>query len=141
MSQGFGQGPGQPQGFGQPPAGGGGGGFGAPPGGGGFGAPPGGAPPAGGGSASGMAIAALVLGIASWFCGGIFLSIPGAIIGKIELGKIDRGESAAAGSGMAKAGFWISVINVAATLIFGLLYCIFMIFVASSTPSGGTYSY
>jgi hypothetical protein len=73
-----------------------------------------------------MAIAALVLGIASWVMCGPVLSIPGAIVGKMEMGKIERGESAAAGATLAKAGFWISVANLA---LAGVLICIYGIMI------------
>ena len=133
----FGQPPGggwgPPPGGAPPPGGGGfspapGGAFGPPPQQGGFGQPPGGGfNPAPGGqqqSASGMAIAAIVLACLSFVCGGIFLSIPGAIVAKIEMGKIERGESPKAGEQLAKIGFWISIANIA---LFAVIICIYMV--------------
>jgi hypothetical protein len=145
---GFGTPPPGGGGFGTPPPGGGfgtpppGGGFGTPPGGGGFGTPPGGGgfgpspggfgpPPGGpvnGGSASGMAIAALVMAIGSWVACGIFLSVPAMIVAKMEMGKIDRGESAPAGAGMAKAAFWVGAANVGLTVALVCIYGIIMVF-------------
>jgi hypothetical protein len=64
-------------------------------------------PPAG---ASGRAIASLVLGILSLVLCGFFTSVPAAILGKMELNAIGRGESPAAGRGIAMAGFWIGIV-------------------------------
>ncbi len=63
-------------------------------------------------SPSGMAIASLVLGIASWFALPLIGAIGGAILGKIELNKIERGESPEAGETLAQIGFWASVANI-----------------------------
>lgn len=153
-------------GFGQPPGGGGfgtppegsppGGGYGPPAGGGGFGPPgsyPGGTPfgpPPGGGfgpppggppqpqSASPMAITSLVLLVVSLLCG-LFASIPGAIIAKVELGKIERGESPEAGKTFAQIGFWG---NLAITFIGLLGICLYIAFVAMAVggaAAGGGY--
>jgi hypothetical protein len=60
--------------------------------------------------------------------GGPFLSLPGLICGKMELGKIERGESSEAGKQFAQIGMWVSVANFAFFfLIMGGL-CIFYIF-------------
>lgn len=130
---------GQPQsgGFGQPQ----GGGFGPPPGGGGGFGPQGGGyggPPAAQGGAGPMAIASLILGIMSFFVCPFFLSVPGAIIGKLEMGKIERGESPAAGLGLAKAGFYISLINVALTVI-GVCGYFAIVFLFFGLASAGSY--
>lgn len=159
---GFGQPPGG-GGFGTPPGGSspgggfgppGGGGFG-PPGGGGFG-PPGSSPgsfgqPPGGGfgppmgsppeSASPMAITSLVLALVSFMMCGPFTAIPGAIIGKIELGKIERGESPQAGKTFAQIGFWA---NVALSVLYVLIICgylaiVFLFVGAAAAGSSGGY--
>lgn len=136
--------------FGQPPGGGGfgpppggsspGGAFGPPGGGSGFGPPPGGgygAPPE---SASPMAITSLVLALVSFMMCGPFTAIPGAIIGKIELGKIERGESPMAGKTFAQIGFWI---NLGLSVLYLLGFCayiaiiVFAIGASAATSTGG----
>jgi hypothetical protein len=145
--------------FGQPPGGGGfgpppgssPGGFGPPPGGGGFGPPPGGpygqppgggyGPPMGGPpqGASGMAIASLVLAIVSFVMCGPFTAIPGLIIGKIELGKIERGESPESGKILAQIGFWA---NTGLSVLYLLFICLYVIIiVAAIGTSASTSSY
>jgi hypothetical protein len=80
----------------------------------GFGTPPQNAPiapaPAQNQSASGMAIAALICGIGAWVAAGPLLSIPGWILGKMELNRIARGESPEAGKQFAQIGYWASMI-------------------------------
>lgn len=146
--------------FGQPPGGGGfgpppgsspGGGFGPPPGGGGFGPPPGGGgfgPPPGGGygppmgappqGASGMAIASLVLAIVSFMMCGLLTSIPGLIIGKMELGKIERGESPEAGKLLAQIGFWG---NVGVSVLWLLIMCLYAVIFVAAIASAPSSSY
>jgi uncharacterized membrane protein YjgN (DUF898 family) len=82
-------------------------------------------PPAGSNS---KAVIALVLGIASVFCCGIFTGIPAAILGKMEMDAIKQGRSPESNMGMAKAGFWIGIVGsvlfilgIVLTLFFGLL--------------------
>jgi hypothetical protein len=62
----------------------------------------------------------------SWVLCGIFFSIPAAILAKMELGKIDRGESSAAGRGLAQAAFWIAVVNVVLTVVGVCAYFVIM---------------
>lgn len=66
--------------------------------------------------ASGKATAAMILSIVSLFTCGPFLSIPGMIMGKLEMNAITQGQSSPAGMGYAKAGFWIGLIST-------VLYC------------------
>ncbi|AWS42129.1 DUF4190 domain-containing protein [Streptosporangium sp. 'caverna'] len=117
----------QPGGYGPPQGGGydssggyGSGGYGTPPGGhdpyGGYGY---GAPPPRGNN--GMAIAALVMGIAGLFACGI-TSIVGAVLGHISLSQIKRtGEE---GRGMAIAGLVLSYFGIACWVLVlgGLLF-------------------
>jgi hypothetical protein len=110
----------QPGGYG-PPQGGGydsSGGYGS----GGYGTPPGGHDPYGGygygapqpRGNNGMAIAALVMGIAGLFACGI-TSIVGAVLGHISLSQIKRtGEE---GRGMAIAGLVLSYFGIACWLL------------------------
>jgi len=133
-SGGFGPPPGSsPGAFGPPPGSSPGAPFGQPPGG-AFGPPMGGPPPQG---ASGLAIAALVMACLSFVCGGFFLSIPAAIMAKVELGKIARGESSQAGETLSKAAFWVSIGNIALYVaIFCLYAVIFMMAIAGSASQG-----
>ena len=73
---------------------------------------------------SGKAIASMVLSIISIFTCGPFLSIPGLIIGKMEMNEIAAGRAPAAGLGYAKAGFWIGIVVTALSCLVGILYAV-----------------
>jgi Domain of unknown function (DUF4190)/zinc-ribbon domain len=73
------------------------------------------------------AIASLILSILSIFTCGPLLSIPGLIIGKMEMNDIAAGRAPAAGLGYAKAGFWIGVVVTALSCLVGILYAVLMI--------------
>jgi hypothetical protein len=61
--------------------------------------------------ASGMAIAALVLGILGIpCCCGVFTALPAAVLGFIEYGRIGRGTSSPKGKGMAIAGIVLGIL-------------------------------
>lgn len=60
--------------------------------------------------ASGRATAALILSLLSLVTCLPFLSIPGMILGKLEMNAIAQGQASAAGLGYAKAGFWVGLI-------------------------------
>ena len=131
----FGPPPGSsPGGFGPPPGSSPGGGSGQPPGG-GFGPPMGGPPQ----SASGLAIAALVMACVSFVCGSIFLSIPAAIMAKVELGKIARGESSPAGESLSKAAFWVAIGNIAFFAVIMCIYAVFFVLAFAGSASQSTY--
>ncbi len=89
-------------------------------------------PPANAG-ASQKAIIALVLAIAALICCGPFTGIPAAIVGWMELGAIDRGESSPAGKWMAQVGLWGGI---ACTVIHVVIYFFYVIFamLAASNP-------
>jgi hypothetical protein len=62
--------------------------------------------------ASGMAIAALVLGILGLpCCCGCLTGVPALIVGFIENGKINRGESSSKGKGFAITGIILGLIS------------------------------
>ncbi|MBZ0203446.1 MAG: DUF4190 domain-containing protein [Ignavibacteria bacterium] len=88
-------------------------------------------PPAGnmgaGGSASTNAIIALVAGILSYIFCPFILGIVAWIMGKGELGKIDRGESSEAGRTLAKIGMWLGIVNVILSVLFGLVYVLIIV--------------
>ena len=69
------------------------------------------------GGASGRAIGAMVLSLVSLFTCGPFLSIPGAILGKMELDAIRSGQAPPAGETFAKIGFY-------AGIALTVLYCL-----------------
>ncbi len=72
--------------------------------------------------ASGLATTALILSIVGILCCGV-ASIIGIILGVIELGKINKGESSEKGRGYAKAAIIIGI----ATLAIGILLNIILI--------------
>ena len=80
-----------------------------------------------GGSASTNAIIALIAGILSYIFCPFILGIAAWIMGKGELGKIDRGESAEAGRSMAKIGMWLGIVNVILSVLFGLVYVLIIV--------------
>lgn len=67
--------------------------------------------------ASGLAIATLVLGIGAWTILPILGAVAGAILGWVELNNIKRGESPAAGKTITQIGFWLSVANLALSVL------------------------
>lgn len=66
---------------------------------------------------SGMAWATLGLGISAWLLLPIIAAFIGAILGWIELKKIEAGESAKAGKTITQVGFWLSVVNIVLSLL------------------------
>ncbi len=82
--------------------------------------------------ASGRAVASLVLGIISIVMCGFIAGIPAAILGKMELNAIERGQAPAAGKGLATAGFWMGAIVSGCTCLATIGYVILAITAASS---------
>jgi hypothetical protein len=74
--------------------------------------------------ASGMAIAALVLGILGFCCCGFITGVPALIIGWIENSKINRGESSQRGKGFAIVGIVLGVVSLVFACL-GLLWTFF----------------
>ena len=70
--------------------------------------------------ASSLATTALILSIVGIFCCGI-ASIIGIILGVIELGKINKGESSEKGRGYAKAAIIIGVAMIAIGVIVNVI--------------------
>jgi uncharacterized membrane protein len=115
----------------------------------GFGGPPVGAfpppptqPP---GKASGLAIAAMVVGIIaapSGFCLGLIgliFAIVGVVLSRMELNKIARGEAPAEGHRYAKIGFWCSIagfIGFGVSIILYVLLVIAQLMLGSMDQSG-----
>ncbi|NUR08203.1 MAG: DUF4190 domain-containing protein [Nocardioidaceae bacterium] len=128
-----GQGPDDQSGAPQDPYGQGGqGGQGGQPGQpGGYGAPP---PPPGYGGAPGYgyaapqtskkAIWALVLGILSLLCCGIFAGIPALILGMQAKREIASSAGSQTGAGMAQAGFILGIISIALSALYVVLFIV-----------------
>ncbi len=73
------------------------------------------------GSASGRSVAAMILSIVSIPTCGPFLSIPGLILGKMEMNAIRDGKAPQAGETFAKIGFYLGV---AVTVLYCLLFLV-----------------
>ena len=74
-------------------------------------------PPVVGGSASGRSIASMVLSIIGIAGCGPLTSIPGMILGKVEMNAIKEGRAPKAGDIFAKVGFYLG-------LVVTVLYCL-----------------
>jgi hypothetical protein len=85
-----------------------------------------------GGSASTNAIIALVCGILSYIFCPFILGIVAWIMGKGELGKIERGESSEAGRTFAKIGMWLGIVNVILTILAGLFYIVVFVLIMAT---------
>jgi len=77
-----------------------------------------------------LALALSLLGCLG--CGGCVTAIIGAIIGKMELGKIDRGESPEAGRTFAKVGFILGTVVTILSVLFTIAYVIFVVVMGAS---------
>src|SRR5215510_12278728 len=84
--------------------------------------------------ASGRAIASLILSIVSIFICGFFTSIPGMILGKMEMNAIRQGQAPTAGEGIAKAGFYIGLV-VTSLYGLGILAYVFLIVLGLAAAS------
>lgn len=88
-----------------------------------------------GGTASGRAITALILAIASFFCCGIVTAIPALILGRMEESAINRGESAEAGRIFAKIGWVLGLVSIVLTCV-GMMIGLFYVMVAGVSIGG-----
>ncbi|MEW6127908.1 MAG: DUF4190 domain-containing protein [Acidobacteriota bacterium] len=73
-------------------------------------------------SASGRAITAMILSIVGVFLCGLFASIPGMILGKMEINAIDEGRAPLAGKGFAQTGFYVGMVGTGLSLLCGGFY-------------------
>lgn len=88
-----------------------------------------------------MAVAALICGIGSWVVLPFVAAVAGVIIGKMEINKIDAGESPEAGRTLAQIGYYASIANIVVTLLSSIAACCFlfiipMIFMGAAAGSG-----
>ena len=90
--------------------------------------------PSTGGSASTNSIIALVAGILAYVMCPLILGVVAWIMGRGELGKINRGESAEAGRSMATIGMWLGIVNVILSILAIIAY-VFIIIIAIVTSS------
>ena len=74
------------------------------------------------GSASGRAVISMILSIISPFTCWLFLSIPGMILGKMELNAIQNGQASKAGEIFAKIGFYVGLAVTALSLVIPVLW-------------------
>ena len=72
--------------------------------------------------ASGRAIMAMILSLVGIFLCGLFTSIPGMILGKMEMDAIREGRAPAAGDGFAKTGFYVGMVGTGLSLLCGGFY-------------------
>ncbi|MGE0130056.1 MAG: DUF4190 domain-containing protein [Blastocatellales bacterium] len=86
------------------------------------------------GGASGRAIAAMILSIVSIFTCGPFMSIPGIILGKMEMDAIREGRASAAGETLAKIGFYVGIVSTAIYCL-GILAWLLIVIVGAASGS------
>jgi hypothetical protein len=77
---------------------------------------------------SGRAIASLLLSICGLIFCGWFTSIPGMILGKMEMNAISEGRASQAGAGLAKTGFYMGIGVTALYGLIGGLYLLLIVF-------------
>ncbi len=83
-------------------------------------------PPAQQGSASGRAIASIILSILGLVACGFLTSIPGLILGKMEMNAIKAGQAPKAGETLAKIGFYVGITATALYCLGGIIWGIMM---------------
>jgi hypothetical protein len=88
--------------------------------------------PAPQGNASSRAIASMILSIVSIATCGPFLSIPGLILGKMEMNAIRDGQASRAGETFAKIGFYLGIAVTVLSCVLGLIWTAIMIAGAAS---------
>lgn len=84
------------------------------------------APTPGNASASGKAITALILGIASLLCCGFMAGIPAFFVGRSEENDINQGKSPEAGRTLAKIGWILGLIGTILSCLGTIMYAVFI---------------
>jgi hypothetical protein len=79
------------------------------------------------GSASGRAVISMILSIISPFTCWLFLSIPGLILGKMEMNAIRDGQAPKAGETFAKIGFYVGLAVTVLSLVIPLFWLFFLV--------------
>ena len=91
-------------------------------------------PPTGAGAgASARAIAAMILSLISVASCGPLMSIPGLIMGKLEMDAINKGQAPQAGLTFAKIGFYAGI---GLTLLYCLVGIVYAFVIAAAIKSG-----
>lgn len=85
-------------------------------------------------SASGRAIASMILSLVSLVTCGPLLSVPGLILGKMELNAINAGQAPRAGETFAKIGYYAGI---AVTALSVILLVIYVLIIIAAIASGG----
>ena len=78
--------------------------------------------------ASGRAIASMILSLVSIVTCGPFMSIPGLILGKMELDAIRSGQAPPGGETFAKIGYYAGIAITALSCLAGIAYAVFFLF-------------
>jgi hypothetical protein len=79
------------------------------------------------GSASGRAVISMILSIISPFTCWLFLSIPGLILGKMEMNAIRDGQAPKAGETFAKIGFYLGLAVTVLSLVIPVIWLFFLV--------------
>ncbi|HWQ36603.1 MAG TPA: DUF4190 domain-containing protein [Blastocatellia bacterium] len=85
-------------------------------------------------SASGRAIASMILSLVSLVTCGPLLSVPGLILGKMELNAINAGQAPRAGETFAKIGYYAGI---AVTALSALLIVSYILIIIAAIMSSG----
>jgi Domain of unknown function (DUF4190) len=72
--------------------------------------------------ASGRAVISMILSVISPFTCWLFLSVPGLILGKMEMNAIRDGQAPKAGEPFAKIGFYVGLVVTVLSLIIPLIW-------------------
>jgi Domain of unknown function (DUF4190)/zinc-ribbon domain len=75
-------------------------------------------------SASGRAVISMILSLISPFTCWLFLSVPGLILGKMEMNAIREGQAPKAGETFAKIGFYVGLVVTLLSLIIPVIWLI-----------------
>jgi hypothetical protein len=78
------------------------------------------------GNASGRAVISMILSIISPSTCLILLSVPGLILGKMELDAIRNGQAPKAGETFAKIGFYVGIVVTALSMVIPLIWLMFL---------------
>ncbi|HQR32472.1 MAG TPA: DUF4190 domain-containing protein [Blastocatellia bacterium] len=85
------------------------------------------------GSASGRAIASMVLSILGLVMCGFLTSIPGMILGKMEMDAVKAGQAPKAGETLAKIGFYVGIAGTIISCLAGIAGIVLWIFGAAAS--------